>query len=265
MTSWPTSSSPTRSEMGFTHLEFMPVSEHPYDPSWGYQPIGLFAPTSRFGEPEGFARLVDRAHAAGIGVILDWVPGAFPGGRPWAWRTFDGTALYEHADPRRKGFHPDWNTAIYDFGRREVVSLLAANAVYWLEKFHVDGLRVDAVASMLYLDYSRKEGEWIPNWDGGNDNREAVAFLKRVNETGLFALQPGAMTIAEESTSWPGRVGPDLSRAAWASVSSGTWGGCTTPLEYIATDPIHRQWHHDRLTFGLALRLLGKFHPADLP
>ncbi len=234
-------------DMGFTHLEFMPVSEHPYDPSWGYQPIGLFAPTSRFGEPDGFARLVDRAHAAGLGIILDWVPAHFPVDVHGLAR-FDGTALYEHADPR-KGFHPDWNTAIYDFGRREVVSLLAANAVFWLDRFHVDALRVDAVASMLYLDYSRKEGEWIPNWDGGNDNREAVAFLKRVNEL-VYALHPGAMTIAEESTSWPGVSAPTYAGGLGFGFK---WnmGWMHDTLEYIATDPIHRQWHHDRMTFGL--------------
>jgi 1,4-alpha-glucan branching enzyme len=238
---------PYVAEMNFTHLELMPISEHPYDPSWGYQPIGLFAPTSRFGDPEGFARFVDRAHAAGIGVILDWVPAHFPVD-VHGLALFDGTALYEHADPRR-GFHPDWNTAIYDFGRREVVSILAANAVYWLERFHIDGLRVDAVASMLYLDYSRKDGEWIPNWDGGNDNREAVAFLKRVNEM-VYALHPGAMTIAEESTSWPGVSAPTYAGGLGFGFK---WnmGWMHDTLEYISTDPIHRQWHHDRLTFGL--------------
>ena len=234
-------------EMGFTHIEFLPVSEHPYDPSWGYQPIGLFAPTSRFGEPEGFARLVDRAHAAGVGIILDWVPAHFPVDVHGLAR-FDGTALYEHDDPR-KGFHPDWNTAIYDFGRKEVQAYLIANARFWLDQYHVDGLRVDAVASMLYLDYSRKEGEWIPNWDGGNDNREAVAFLKRVNEL-VYALHPGAMTIAEESTSWPGVSAPTYAGGLGFGFK---WnmGWMHDTLEYIATDPIHRQWHHDRMTFGL--------------
>ena len=238
---------PYAAEMNFTHIELLPVSEHPYDPSWGYQPIGLFAPTSRFGEPEGFARFVDRAHAAGIGIILDWVPAHFPVD-VHGLAMFDGTALYEHADPRR-GFHPDWNTAIYDFGRREVVSMLAANAVFWLERFHIDGLRVDAVASMLYLDYSRKEGEWIPNWDGGNDNREAVAFLKRVNEM-VYALHPGAMTIAEESTSWPGVSAPTYAGGLGFGFK---WnmGWMHDTLEYISTDPIHRQWQHDRMTFGL--------------
>jgi 1,4-alpha-glucan branching enzyme len=238
---------PYAAEMNFTHIELLPISEHPYDPSWGYQPIGLFAPTSRFGPPEAFARFVDRAHAAGIGVILDWVPAHFPID-VHGLAMFDGTALYEHADPRR-GFHPDWNTAIYNFGRREVVSMLAANAVYWLERFHIDGLRVDAVASMLYLDYSRKEGEWIPNWDGSNDNREAVAFLKRVNEL-VYALHPGAMTIAEESTSWPGVSAPTYAGGLGFGFK---WnmGWMHDTLEYISTDPIHRQWHHDRMTFGL--------------
>ncbi len=233
--------------MNFTHLEFMPVSEHPYDPSWGYQPIGLFAPTSRFGDPEGFARLVDRAHAAGLGVILDWVPAHFPVDVHGLAR-FDGTALYEHEDPRR-GFHPDWNTAIFNFGRAEVVSWLAANALFWLDKFHIDGLRVDAVASMLYLDYSRKEGEWIPNWDGTNDNREAVAFLKRVNEL-VYALHPGAMTIAEESTAWPGVSAPTYAGGLGFGFK---WnmGWMHDTLEYMSSDPVHRQWHHDRLTFGL--------------
>ena len=234
-------------DMGFTHLELMPVSEHPLDASWGYQPIGLFAPTRRFGEPDGFARFVDRAHAAGLGVILDWVPAHFPVD-VHGLAQFDGTALYEHADPRR-GFHPDWNTAIYDFARREVAGLLAANAVYWLDRFHIDGLRVDAVASMLYLDYSRKAGEWIPNWDGGNDNREAVAFLKRVNEL-VYATHPGAMTIAEESTAWPG-----VSRPTYAGgLGFGfKWnmGWMHDTLEYISQDPVHRRWHHDRMTFGL--------------
>ncbi len=233
--------------MGFTHLEFMPVSEHPFDPSWGYQPIGLFAPTSRFGGPEGFARLIDRAHAAGLGVILDWVPAHFPTDVHGLAR-FDGTALYEHEDPRR-GFHPDWNTAIFNFGRAEVVSWLAANALYWLDRFHVDGLRVDAVASMLYLDYSRKEGEWIPNWDGSNDNREAVAFLRRVNEL-VYALHPGAVTVAEESTAWPGVSAPTQAGGLGFGFK---WnmGWMHDTLDYMASDPLHRRWHHDRLTFGL--------------
>src|SRR5208337_1403887 len=171
---------PYVSDLGFTHIELLPISEHPLDASWGYEPIGLFAPTRRFGDPAGFAHFVDKAHAAGLGVILDWVPAHFPTDIHGL-AQFDGKPLYEHADPRL-GFHPDWNTAIYDFSRREVTAFLAANALFWLDRYHVDGLRVDAVASMLYLDYSRKPGEWLPNFDGGNDNRDAVAFLKRVNE-----------------------------------------------------------------------------------
>ncbi len=234
-------------EMGFTHLEFMPVSEHPLDASWGYQPIGLFAPTRRFGDPDGFARLVDRAHAAGIGIIIDWVPAHFPVDVHGLAR-FDGTALYEYADPRR-GFHPDWNTAIYDFARREVTGTLIANALYWLDRFHVDGLRVDAVASMLYLDYSRKAGEWLPNWEGGNDNREAVAFLKRFNSL-VYGTHPGAMTIAEESTAWPGVSQPTFMGGLGFGFK---WnmGWMHDTLEFMSQDPVHRRWHHDRMTFGL--------------
>ena len=182
-------------DMGFTHIEFMPITEHPYDPSWGYQTTGLYAPSARFGPPEGFARFVDGAHRAGIGVILDWVPAHFPTDEHGLAR-FDGTALYEHADPRQ-GFHPDWNTAIYNFGRQEVFAYLINNALYWSEKFHVDGLRVDAVASMLYLDYSRKEGEWVPNQYGGRENLEAVAFLQAMNRA-VYGKHPGRMTFAEE-------------------------------------------------------------------
>ena len=212
-------------DLGFTHLELLPITEHPLDASWGYQPIGLFAPTRRFGDPAGFARFVDRAHAAGLGVILDWVPAHFPTDAHGL-AHFDGTALYEHADPRR-GFHPDWNTAIYDFGRREVANFLYANALYWLDRFHIDGLRVDAVASMLYLDYSRKAGEWLPNADGGNENRDAVAFLRRVNEL-VYGGFPGTVTIAEEFDRLARRLAADRARAASASASSGTWAGCTT-------------------------------------
>ena len=234
-------------DMGFTHLELMPVSEHPLDASWGYQPVGLFAPTRRFGDAAGFAHFVDRAHAAGLGVIIDWVPAHFPVD-VHGLAKFDGTSLYDYADPRR-GFHPDWNTAIYDFARREVAGMLAANAVYWLDQFHVDGLRVDAVASMLYLDYSRKSGEWVPNWDGGNDNREAVAFLKRVNEL-VYATHPGAMTIAEESTSWPGVSRPVYSGGLGFGFK---WnmGWMHDTLEFMSQDPVHRRWHYDRMTFGL--------------
>ncbi len=233
--------------MGFTHLELMPVSEHPLDASWGYQPIGLFAPTSRFGDPAGFARFVDAAHRAGLGVILDWVPAHFPTDVHGLAR-FDGTALYEHDDPRR-GFHPDWNTAIYNFGRNEVSATLAANALFWLDRFHIDGLRVDAVASMLYLDYSRKPGEWLPNPEGGNENREAVAFLQHVN-TLAYGLHPGVVTIAEESTAWPG-VSQPVDAGGLGFGFKWNMGWMHDTLAYMGQDPVHRRWHHDRLTFGL--------------
>ncbi len=234
-------------DMGFTHIEFLPISEHPYDPSWGYQPIGLFAPTARFGEPEGFARLVDGAHRAGIGVILDWVPAHFPTDAHGLAR-FDGTALYEHDDPRL-GFHPDWNTAIYNFGRREVSAFLVNNALYWAERFHVDGLRVDAVASMLYRDYSRKAGEWIPNKEGGRENWEAVAFLREVNRR-LYGAHPGAFTIAEESTSWPG-VSKPVHEGGLGFGFKWNMGWMHDTLQYMAREPIHRSHHHDEITFGL--------------
>ena len=238
---------PYAAEMGFTHIELMPVSEHPLDASWGYQPIGLFAPSSRFGAPEAFAHFVNVAHRAGIGVIVDWVPAHFPVDRHGL-AQFDGTAIYEHADPRR-GFHPDWNTAIYDFGRREVCNFLVANALYWMEKYHIDGLRVDAVASMLYLDYSRKAGEWLPNAEGGNENREAVAFLQEVNRR-VYAAHPGAMTIAEESTSWPG-VSKPAHAGGLGFGFKWNMGWMHDTLKYLAEDPVHRRWHHDKMTFGL--------------
>ncbi|MBN8900037.1 MAG: 1,4-alpha-glucan branching enzyme, partial [Rhodospirillales bacterium] len=238
---------PYAAELGFTHLELLPVTEHPLDASWGYQPIGLFAPTARHGDPAGFARFVDRAHVAGLGVILDWVPAHFPTD-VHGLAQFDGGPLYEHADPRR-GFHPDWNTAIFDYGRREVANYLIASAAYWLDRFHVDALRVDAVASMLYLDYSRRAGEWLPNPDGSNDNRDAVGFLQRCN-TLLFADYPGATTVAEESTSWPGVSAPvDAGGLGFGFKWNMGWMHDT--LAYMALDPVHRRWHHDRLTFGL--------------
>jgi 1,4-alpha-glucan branching enzyme len=234
-------------EMGFTHIELLPVSEHPYDPSWGYQPTGLYAPTARFGDPHGFARLVDAAHAAGLGVILDWVPAHFPSDE-FGLARFDGTALYEHEDPRR-GYHPDWHTSIYNFGRTEVQSFLINNALFWLEKYHVDGLRVDAVASMLYLDYSRKEGEWIANEHGGRENLEAIAFLKRMNEV-CYSAHPGIVTIAEESTSFPGVSHPTYGGglgfgAKW------NMGFMHDTLQYMSRDPVHRRHHHNDMTFGL--------------
>ncbi|MBW9116199.1 1,4-alpha-glucan branching protein GlgB [Rhizobium cauense] len=234
-------------DMGFTHIEFLPITEHPYDPSWGYQTTGLYAPTARFGEPEGFARFVNGCHKVGIGVILDWVPAHFPTdehGLGW----FDGTALYEHADPRQ-GFHPDWNTAIYNFGRTEVVSYLVNNALYWAEKFHLDGLRVDAVASMLYLDYSRKHGEWIPNEYGGNENLEAVRFLQNMN-TRIYAEHPGVMTIAEESTSWP-KVSQPVHEGGLGFGFKWNMGFMHDTLSYMSREPIHRKHHHNELTFGL--------------
>ena len=234
-------------EMGFTHIEFLPISEHPYDPSWGYQTTGLYAPSARFGPPEGFARFIDGAHRAGVGVILDWVPAHFPvdeHGLAW----FDGTALYEHADPRQ-GFHPDWNTAIYNFGRKEVFSFLVNNALYWSEKFHIDGLRVDAVASMLYLDYSRKADEWIPNEHGGRENLEAVAFLQATNKA-VYGSHPGTVTIAEESTSWP-KVSAPVHEGGLGFGFKWNMGWMHDTLEYIGRDPIHRGHHHNDLTFGL--------------
>ncbi len=234
-------------ELGFTHLEFMPINEHPLDDSWGYQPIGLFAPTRRFGDPAGFARLVNRAHEAGLGVILDWVPAHFPTD-VHGLAHFDGGALYEHPDPRR-GFHPDWNTAIYDYGRREVANFLIASALYWLDRFHVDGLRVDAVASMLYLDYSRKPGEWLPNQYGGNHNLDAVGFMQRAN-TLAYGEHPGTMTIAEESTSWAG-VSQPVHAGGLGFGFKWNMGWMNDTLEYISRDPVYRRWHHSRMTFGL--------------
>jgi len=238
---------PYVSDLGYTHLELLPISEHPLDESWGYQPIGLFAPTRRFGDPAAFARFIDRAHAAGLGVILDWAPAHFPTDAHGL-AHFDGTALYEHADPR-KGFHPDWNTAIYNFGRTEVANFLYCNALYWVDRFHIDGLRVDAVASMLYLDYSRREGEWLPNPDGSKENREAIAFLRRANEL-VYGLFPGAVTIAEESTAFPGVSRPtDAGGLGFGFKWNMGWMHDT--LDYISHDPIYRRWSHDRLTFGL--------------
>jgi 1,4-alpha-glucan branching enzyme len=238
---------PYVADMGFTHIEFLPISEHPYDPSWGYQTTGLYAPSARFGPPEGFARFVDGAHRAGIGVILDWVPAHFPTDEHGLAR-FDGTALYEHADPRQ-GFHPDWNTAIFNFGRREVFSYLINNALYWSEKFHVDGLRVDAVASMLYLDYSRKDGEWIPNKYGGRENLEAVEFLKAMNRA-VYSKHPGRQTFAEESTSWP-KVSHPVHDGGLGFGFKWNMGWMHDTLQYMAREPIYRRYHHNDLTFGL--------------
>jgi len=242
-------------DMGFTHVELLPITEHPFGGSWGYQPLGLFAPTARYGSPEGFARFVDALHAAGVGIILDWVPAHFPNDAHGLVR-FDGTALYEHQDPR-EGFHRDWNTLIYNFGRREVQGFLIASALHWLEHFHVDGLRVDAVASMLYRDYSRKAGEWIPNVYGGRENLEAVGFLRHLNAV-VAERCPGAMMIAEESTAWPGVTQPPSSHGLGFSYK---WnmGWMHDTLQYIERDPIHRAYHHDEITFGLLYAFSEKF------
>ena len=237
-------------DMGFTHIEFMPISEHPYDPSWGYQTTGLYAPSARFGDPDGFARFVDGAHRAGVGVLLDWVPAHFPVDAHGLTR-FDGTALYEHEDPRL-GFHPDWNTAIYNFGRREVRSFLINNALFWPERYHVDGLRVDAVASMLYRDYSREPGEWIPNEQGGRENWEAVTFLRDMNRA-VYGKQSGVFTVAEESTSWPGVSTPAFGEGPKESLGFGfKWnmGWMHDTLQYFAREPVHRRHHHGEITFG---------------
>jgi 1,4-alpha-glucan branching enzyme len=242
-------------DLGFTHIELLPVTEHPYDPSWGYQPTGLFAPTARFGAPSGFARFVNSSHLAGLGVILDWVPAHFPTD-PHGLARFDGTALYEHEDPRL-GFHPDWNTAIYNFGRREVASFLINNALYWLERYHLDGLRVDAVASMLYLDYSRKAGEWLPNKYGGRENVEAIDFLKRMNEL-AYRDRPGIATIAEESTAWPG-VSHPTDAGGLGFGFKWNMGFMHDTLEYLKRDPVHRRHHHNELTFGLLYAFTENF------
>ena len=232
---------------GFTHVEFLPVMEHPFGGSWGYQVSAYYAPTARFGNPDDFRHLVDRLHQAGIGVIVDWVPAHFPKDE-FALARFDGTPLYEHADPRR-GEHPDWGTYVFDFGRPEVRNFLVANAVYWCEEFHIDGLRVDAVASMLYLDYSRNEGEWSPNAYGGRENLDAVQFLQEMNAT-VYKREPGAFTVAEESTAWPGVTrGTHLGGLGFGLKWNMGW--MHDSLGYLAREPIHRQWHHNELTFAL--------------
>ena len=234
-------------QLGFTHVEFLPVAEHAYYPSWGYQVTGFYAPTSRYGTPDDFQFLVNALHGAGIGVIVDWVPAHFPRDT-WALAQFDGTALYEHADPRQ-GAHQDWGTLIFNFGRHEVRNFLTANALFWCERFHVDGLRVDAVASMLYLDYSRKQGEWVPNQFGGRENLEAVEFLKQFNHL-VGTEHPGVVTIAEESTSWP-----MVSRPPWLGGLgfSLKWnmGWMHDTLDYFKRDPIHRRYHQNDLTFAM--------------
>ncbi len=233
--------------MGFTHLELMPISEYPFDGSWGYQPVGMFAPTIRFGPPHEFRDLVEEAHAAGIGVLLDWVPGHFPTDAHGLGQ-FDGTPLYEHAD-RREGFHNDWNTLIYNYGRSEVANFLVANALYWFEEYHIDGLRVDAVASMLYRDYSRKTGEWVPNKDGGRENYEAIDLFKRVNSA-VYGANPGIMTVAEESTSFP-RVSAPVDAGGLGFGFKWNMGWMNDTLDYVEREPIHRKYHHHQMTFGI--------------
>jgi len=232
-------------DMGFTHIELLPVTEHPFDGSWGYQPIGMFAPTQRFGDPDDFRYFVDRCHAAGVALMVDWVPAHFPKDEHGL-RRFDGTALYEHEDPR-KGEHADWGTLIFNFGRREVVNYLIGNALYWIDEFHIDALRVDAVASMLYLDYSRKEGEWLPNEQGGNENLEAVAFLRKLN---VELHSHGATSYAEESTAWPG-VSRPVDMGGLGFTYKWNMGWMNDTLSYMSEEPVHRKHHHDKMTFGL--------------
>ena len=238
---------PYVANLRFTHIELMPVAEHPFGGSWGYQPLGLFAPSGRFGSPDGFGRFVDACHAASIGVIVDWVPAHFPSDAHGLAR-FDGTALYEHQDPR-EGYHQDWNTYIYNVGRREVQGFLIASGLYWLEHFHVDGLRVDAVASMLYRDYSRAQGQWIPNIYGGRENLEAIGFLRHFNAV-VGERCSGAMTIAEESTAWPG-VSRPIGEGGLGFSYKWNMGWMHDTLGYMEHEPVHRTWHHNDMTFGL--------------
>jgi 1,4-alpha-glucan branching enzyme len=234
-------------DLGFTHVELLPIAEHPFDGSWGYQVTGMYAPSARFGNPEGFGRFIDACHARGIGVLLDWVPAHFPTD-PHALGQFDGTALYEYADPR-EGFHREWNTLIYNFGRTEVRNFLVGNALYWIECWGVDGLRVDAVASMLYRDYSRSAGDWVPNVQGGRENLEAIAFMRRMNEV-VGQHAPAAITIAEESTAWPA-VSRPTSTGGLGFHYKWNMGWMHDTLKYISKEPVHRKFHHNELTFSL--------------
>jgi len=246
---------PYVTDLGFTHIEFMPVMEHPLDGSWGYQPIGMHAVTARLGHPSGLARFINAAHLAEIGVILDWVPAHFPDDAHGLAR-FDGTALYEHPDPRR-GWHPGWQTAIYDFGRAEVQAFLASNALFWLEHYHADGLRVDAVSSMIHLDYSRPPGEWAPNADGGNDNRDAVGFLRRTNDM-LSKQAPGALMIAEEATDWTGISAP-VAEGGLGFVFKWNMGWMNDTLRYVGKDPLERRHHHHLMNFGMMYAFNERF------
>jgi 1,4-alpha-glucan branching enzyme len=242
-------------DLGFTHIELLPVMEHPFSGSWGYQVTGYFAPTSRFGEPDDFRAFVDRLHQRGLGVILDWVPAHFPRD-DWALARFDGTALYEHEDPRR-GFHPDWGTLVFNYGRNEVRNFLLANALFWLREYHADGIRVDAVASMLYLDYSREEGQWLPNQFGGNEDLDAVRFLKELNEL-VHGREPGTLSVAEESTAWPGVSRPTyLGGLGFGFKWNMGWMHDT--LDYFQRDPVHRSYHHHQLTFALVYAFSENF------
>jgi 1,4-alpha-glucan branching enzyme len=242
-------------DLGFTHVELLPVAEHPFGGSWGYQVSGYYAPTARFGSPDDLRYFVDHLHQRGIGVLIDWVPAHFPRD-DWALARFDGTALYEHADPRQ-GEHPDWGTLVFNYGRTEVRNFLVANALYWLTEFHIDGLRVDAVASMLYLDYSRESGQWIPNKFGGRENIDAIEFLRDLN-TVVCAEHPGTMTIAEESTSWP-MVSRPADHGGLGFTHKWNMGWMHDTLSYMAHDPVHRRWHHRELTFGLLYAFTENF------
>ncbi len=246
---------PYVTRLGFTHIELLPITAHPFRGSWGYQPIGLFAPYAEAGDPKAFARFIDRCHQADIGVIIDWVPAHFPTD-PHGLMRFDGTALYEHEDVR-EGFHQDWNTLIYNMGRTEVHELLIASALHWLEVYHIDGLRVDAVASMLYRDYSREEGEWIPNRYGGRENLESIDFIRHLNAIVAHRC-PGAMVIAEESTAWPG-VSHPIEEGGLGFSFKWNMGWMNDSLSYIRHDPVHRAWHHDEITFGLHYAFSERF------